>query len=66
MADYGKKVILSPKGSARKEVPIGEINIPDLWHIAMAYPENSREREAILETWHLAHDLKRNLAGDVD
>ncbi len=38
--------------------------IPDLWHIAMGLSPG-RAREAVLETWHLAHDLKKNLAGDV-
>ncbi len=74
------KVVLRPDGEARREVPLEEIEIPDLWHIAMLFNEGKaarvasifeeqemvdRIREEILETWHLAHDLKRNLAGDI-
>ncbi len=34
--------------------------IPDLWHIAMELAEDGREEtcEAILQVWHMAHDLK--------
>lgn len=38
-----------------------EGQIPDLWHIAHAEPD-LRCRQAILETWHLAHDMQRALA----
>ena len=37
--------------------PIGEIQVPDLWHIAQAELD-LHAREKILTTWHLAHDLK--------
>ena len=33
------------------------IFIPDLWHAAMRMP--SKEQEAVLTLWHLAHDLVR-------
>lgn len=119
--DYGRKIILSPKGAARREVTLAEVSIPDLWHVARAaglaidlasafargliddarfegqeWDETRAEdgdyvdtfirdrmrrsggkyvnaegktrgeevEAAIIETWHLAHDLKVNLAGD--
>ena len=59
------KIVLSPGGSARREVELDEIQVPNLWHIAQALrtvaikdPEAS---DMVLETWHLAHDLKANL-----
>tara|TARA_R110000751_G_C13407630_1_gene438548 strand:- start:148 stop:333 length:186 start_codon:yes stop_codon:yes gene_type:complete len=38
--------------------------IPDLWHLAMALKDWGMEpaSAAVLETWHLAHDLKKALA----
>lgn len=57
------KVIRCPDGEGRTEVDIEEVNIPDLWHIAMALPEHLQK--PVLEVWHLAHDLKRNIMGDV-
>ena len=65
MVDYNRKIIRAPKGEGRQEVILGNIEIPDLWHIAMSFPTDSPEQKAILETWHLAHDLKKNLAGDI-
>jgi len=34
-------------------------NVPDLWHVAHHFPEGSRARAAVLDAWHLAHDLQR-------
>lgn len=61
---YDRKVILFPSGTARRETTLKEIEIPDLWHLAMKYPRGSREQKAILDTWHLAHEFKRILAED--
>lgn len=47
-------------GTAQKTVPISQIVVPDLWHIAQAELDLDCRR-AILETWHLAHDLKRHI-----
>ena len=40
------------------------VEIPDLWHLAMALRDWGMEpaSAAVLETWHLAHDLKKALA----
>ena len=45
----------SKGGTAEREVPVNEIQIPDLWH----YSDGSHmpTREEILECWHLCHDL---------
>ena len=38
------------------------IEIPDLWHVAMELGgKDTRVGKAVLETWHLAHDMKKTL-----
>ncbi len=37
-----------------------DINIPDLWHIAMAQ-KNPAAKQAIIDTWHIAHAMKRHI-----
>ncbi len=37
-----------------------EVQIPDLWHIAQRQ-ESQVAREAVLLTWHLAHDAKAEI-----
>ena len=65
-------IIRSPRGAARCEVPVSEIRVPDLWHVAMFLQEENPDighnhlrgqsaSEAILETWHLCHDLLENI-----
>jgi len=58
------KIIRSPHGEGRREVEISKVYIPDLWGAA-ARVDNPVDREAILETWHLAHDLLDNLRGNI-
>lgn len=56
-----KKTITRSKGGmAEREVPVSELKVPDLWKIALKYPEGE-VRDAILECWHLAHDLLRHV-----
>ena len=52
------------KGGSVK-VPIQEIEIPDIWHIAERIGDREGEgnMQAVLEVWHIAHDLLRNLNG---
>ena len=68
MSDYSTTVILSPGGTAREEVKLSDIHIPDLWHLGQGLIKDGRKRsgENVLTVWHLAHDLKRNLAEDTD
>lgn len=52
-------------GTSQREEPIAEITIPDCWHAAevlraQGYPQMA---DAVMETWHLAHDLKRHVQG---
>lgn len=76
-----KTIVRSPEGSARRVVRVGDIRIPDLWHIAMWVGDVEKDRtvkkiinhhhasrelleaqsEAIIECWHIAHDLKRHI-----
>ena len=61
-------IVRAPKGTARQVLPINEIVIPDLWHVAMGLNEIGKacSSEAVLITWHLAHDLLRTLRGEPD
>ena len=52
------KIIIQQNPKIEKD--IDEINIPDLWHIAMAQ-ENKQDQEAILACWHLCHNLRNAL-----
>ena len=52
-------VTLARKGSARRIVLAGELEIPDLWHIAMKLDEPAQA--AVLKVWHLCHDLKQHI-----
>jgi len=68
-----KTITLSKGGEAERTRDINEITIPDLWHIAMWLQDEAKQRglplklslkrnaEMILETWNLAHDLKRHI-----
>jgi hypothetical protein len=48
-------ITLAKGGTAERSVPLGDIRIPDLLHIANSL--NDPSRDAVLECWHLAHDL---------
>lgn len=58
-------IIRSPRGLNRRTVKIADIKIPDLWHVAMTFSENSETRKEIIETWELCHDMLDNLKGMV-
>ena len=72
-------IIRSPRGTARRAVKIESIQIPDLWHLAMWLKDNEatvskaighnhlggqKWSDAVLETWHLCHDLLDNCRAD--
>lgn len=67
MVGEKKTIIRSPKGEGRREVDLASVQIPDLWHVAMRLGEEGKpaSRTAVLECWHLCHDLLANLRGDV-
>jgi len=69
MATSGKvkTIIRCPKGTARREVPLAEVQVPDLWHTGQWLKEQGcpKAGEAVLECWGLAHDLLANLRGEV-
>ncbi len=60
-------VIRCPRGTDRREVPLDQIQVPDLWHVAryLEAKHEKRAADAVLECWHLAHDLLLNLKGEV-
>lgn len=51
------EIIICKGGSGEKVVKIESIQIPDLWHAAQGSPFEAE----ILQCWHLAHDMKREL-----
>lgn len=60
-------VVLSPGGSGRRAVPIGQVTIPDVWHLIEYLKRKGMTLEAdeVTTLWHLAHDLKKNLDGTI-
>lgn len=67
-------MVRSPDGENRRRVELSTVTVPDLWHIAIALKEGRgrnipqaaqvRAGDAILEAWHLAHDLLENLRAE--
>jgi len=53
-------VIFSKGGTKERSVPVSSIQIPDLWHLALAQ-DDPRSKDAILQVWHMAHDLLRHI-----
>lgn len=103
--DYSRMVVI-PRNGEPTLVPLNDISIPDLWHVAQAAqeaidalaaiqavfddesldakatadaihgivndetecpetPDGKKAAEGIKSVWHTAHELKKNLAGDV-
>ena len=57
-------VTLAKGGKDERTVNIRSLDIPDLWHIAMMMENDHRfelHAKAVLDVWHIAHDLKREL-----
>ena len=66
-------IVRAPHGTARKVVPLAEVQVPDLWHIYERLVDDAEKtsnqlRSAytaqgamVLECWHLAIDLLQNL-----
>lgn len=60
-AQSGQPFITLHKGGTKeKTIPLSQLDIPDLWHIAQAEMD-LHCRESILRCWHYAHDLKRTV-----
>lgn len=60
-------IVRSPKGSPRHTIPLSDVQIPDLWHIAQHLKRTGYHQSAaaVLECWTLCHDLLTNLKGDI-
>lgn len=62
-------VVMAERGKRERSVPLNEIVVPDLWHVAMRQGtkrdkrSSKMDQEMILEVWHLAHDLLKHLRG---
>jgi hypothetical protein len=60
-----KTITLFKGGTAEITLRPSQIEIPDLWHIAMALKTEKgygpQACDAILKTWHLAHGLRKAL-----
>lgn len=63
MANKEMKITRARGGTAERIVPLSKIVIPDLWHVAdhLKAIERPESAEAVLECWHLCHDLKNEL-----
>lgn len=55
-----KTVTMHKGGTKEYKAHVGLITIPDLWHIANNQ-DDPKDKEKILEVWHLAHDLLRHI-----
>tara|TARA_Y100000310_G_scaffold104459_1_gene102764 strand:- start:493 stop:729 length:237 start_codon:yes stop_codon:yes gene_type:complete len=55
-------------GSEERQVPCGQIQIPDLWHlVGWLRRQNMGQRaEEVLEAWHIAHDLQNHILHQPD
>jgi hypothetical protein len=63
MNNYSPIKLINQNGGAREYG-----TIPDLWHIAQHLKSDPGERgqamaEAVLQVWHMAHDLKACIEG---
>ncbi len=58
-----EKITLCKGGAGEEIIKVKDIEIPDLWHIAMWLMKRdmNRESDMVLKTWGLAHDLKNAL-----
>ena len=50
-------------GSAKHEVALAGVQVPDLWHLYVHLDAIGQKESAamVLDTWHLCHDLLRQL-----
>ena len=58
------RIIRSKGGSEQREVEVSEIQIPDLWHVAVMLEKEFQMKGAagqVLECWYLCHDMLRTL-----
>lgn len=73
------KIVINPNLPKDKHITrdINEIQVPDLWHLAMWLKNTDKQRKPqdalteawlkemsvyVLETWHLTHALKQSIA----
>jgi hypothetical protein len=65
------EIVRSKEGKQTRIQRVDEIEIPDLWHLAMAMQNKiegagrlkleNGDVDEILETWHLCHDLLKHI-----
>ena len=75
MTELTKRTVTLKKGApGEHEVPVEQIQVPDLWHIAQDLKKIGKQvyvlvageftwvsaGDYVLDCWHLAHDLKRH------
>lgn len=66
------KITMSRGGTDEHELPVSEIKIPDLWHIASALrcdkriDSGSKSAGMVLKCWGIAHDLKNHIISQPD
>ena len=61
-------ITMAKGGTVERDVPLKEIEIPDLWHIAGRLKDGGthipRDADDVLECWHLCHDLLKHIKGE--
>lgn len=63
------QITLAKGGEEEMTVPLSQLIVPDLWHIAQALNSDGRVSDGaacardILTCWHMAHDLHNHIAG---
>ena len=63
----GDTITRAKGGTEEREVPVDEIEIPDLWHISLYLDERTgtgNPGPMVRECWHLCHDLLRHIRGE--
>ena len=76
MTEQTKRTVTLKRGApGEHEVPVDEIQVPDLWHIAQALKKSGEKvyvavngeftwvlaGDYVLDCWHLTHDLVRHI-----
>ena len=65
------EIVRAKGGTAERVVKVDQIEVPDLWFISQFMLEKRQSKRmkemstAVLECWHLCHDLLKNIKGQV-
>lgn len=62
-------IVRARDGASRRIEKVGDIKVPDLWHLSESIRESGKGRkqqrekaaDAVVETWALCHDLLKHI-----